>query len=244
MSDIVLYGLGASLELNVTGEGAETMVHDLRRLWARCIKPAPVEVEAVPLSVTATSTPAEQLTSLTQHITRRLLEAQVGRVLLLHAGAVCHPVTGASIIYVAPGGTGKTTLSARLATRMGYLTDETVALTSDGRILRYPKPLSVCVDGSGKMEISPDDAGLMMHHPSPVAASMVLLDRGDHDTALQELDLIDALIGIGPEASSLNRLPRPLHRLADAHAAFGPIRRARYRESSELADLIFAEFGC
>lgn len=50
---------------------------------------------------------------------------------------------GASLVYVAPGSTGKTTLSQLLGQRFGYLTDETVGIADDGTIFPYPKPLSV-----------------------------------------------------------------------------------------------------
>lgn len=68
----------------------------------------------------------------TQDITRALIAAQIGTLLMLHAGAVSDPVTGRSLVYVAAGGTGKTTLTRRLGQRFGYLTDETVGIDKAG----------------------------------------------------------------------------------------------------------------
>lgn len=40
-----------------------------------------------------------------------LISTQTGRLLMFHAGAVAHPVIGRSLVFIAEGGTGKTTLA-------------------------------------------------------------------------------------------------------------------------------------
>jgi len=54
---------------------------------------------------------------------------------MLHAGGLCNPETGASVVYVAPSRTGKTTLTLSLSGRFGYLSDETIALDEQLHIL-------------------------------------------------------------------------------------------------------------
>ena len=47
---------------------------------------------------------------LTQAVTRAAIDAQAGRLVMLHAAGIQHPTTGAMVALVGPGGTGKTTL--------------------------------------------------------------------------------------------------------------------------------------
>ena len=182
---------------------------------------------------------AKRLMTTTQDITRALIRSQRGRLLMLHAGAVSHPETGESLVYVAPGGTGKTTLSRLLGRSFGYLTDETVGLDATGTILPYPKPLSVRADQPGlKHEVSPDALGLLPAPAQPRVARVVLLDRrvDAHEAEVEEVGFMDALFALTEQSSSLPMLDRPLHRLADAHryrgaSAARPIRRSRGRRA-------------
>ncbi|HSN43614.1 MAG TPA: ATP-binding protein [Propionibacteriaceae bacterium] len=113
-----------------------------------------------------------------------MIQAQVGNLLMLHAGALCDLGSGASVVFVAPGGTGKTTLARTLGVRFGYLTGETVGIDRNGRVHPYPKPLSIRTGASmsHKREVSPDDLGLGYAHPDPYVARVVLLSRSnDHE---------------------------------------------------------------
>jgi hypothetical protein len=183
----------------------------------------------------------------TQRVTRALIAAQAGRLLMVHAGAVSHPVTGASLVYVAPGGTGKTTLSRRLGQSFGYLTDETVGMDADGRILPYPKPLSVRRESQPgvKDELSPDALGLLAAPPTPVASRVVLLARdADATTAeVEEVPFMDAVFALTEQSSSLSALPRPLHRMAELVDRAGPVLRLRYAEAADLDGTLFSLLG-
>ncbi len=179
----------------------------------------------------------------TQAVTRAFIAAQTGRLLMFHAGACAHPDTGATVVYVAPGGTGKTTLSRVLGRTLGYLTDETVGITPDGGIRPYPKPLSIRArDPSGpKLETSPDELDLRTAPAGPWLRRIVLLDRRDDHTEsprTETLDLADAIIALAPETSALSSLDRPLHLLADLVAATGPVLRCTYREAEQLAPVL------
>ncbi len=175
---------------------------------------------------------AHQLMVTTQSVTRALITAQVGRLLMLHAGAVSHPTTGATLVYVAPGGTGKTTLSRLLGQRFGYVTDETVGIDEGLNILPYPKPLSIRPpEGGTKDEVSPDRLGLSAVAAAPHATRLVLLGRHtSHGSApeIEELTLMDALFALVEQTSSLTAARAP------ATAAGRPDRAVRASASRAL----------
>ena len=160
---------------------------------------------------------------------------------MMHAGAVSHPDTGASLVFVAPSGTGKTTLDRLLGRSYGFLTDETVGIDAAGRIHPYPKPLSlVPADGGAKRETSPDDLGLHYAHPSPTVARIILLNRPAGFSGAprtEELGTLDAISALVPETSALNRLPSPLHTVAALLDRTGPVLRYSYGEAEDLAPI-------
>ena len=180
-------------------------------------------------------------------ITLRLITAQTGRLLMLHAGAVTHPKTGDALVFIAPSGTGKTTLAQALGTHFGYVTDETVGIDPhSGQIYPYPKPLSIITgSGSAKTETSPDALGLLPHHHAPRLAKVVLLDRQANATSaiLEPLDVLRALEAIVPQTSALNRLPRPLNTLAELLEASGGAHRLTYGEASQTLPVLLRLMG-
>ncbi|WP_404381893.1 hypothetical protein LL946_14645 [Knoellia locipacati] len=238
-----LHGLGAVVEVTCTGDAGAELFAAMRRPWSRClVEPALPPVGAPPLVLRLDD--VAQLTKTlmlaTQDVTRALIGARAGELLMFHAGAVSDPTTGRSVVYVARGGTGKTTLSRLLGQRLGYLTDETVGIDSSGVIHPYPKPLSVrrADEPTLKDELSPDELGLL---PAPASARLgriVLLERSaDTDTAtLEELDFMDALFGLAEQSSALPALPRPLHRLAEVIDEVGPLSTLRYGEAGQAAE--------
>lgn len=231
------------LRVRVEGTSASVLEAELPTRWARCLgEPDPAAVTAPDLVLTLDdpATLASTLQASTQRITRSLITAQAGRLLMLHAGAVSHPATGASLVFVAPGGTGKTTLARVLGSRLGYLTDETVGIDRAGRIHAYPKPLSV-KQGSGapKDEIGPDTLGLGQAHPAPWVAQVVLLTRkgGPATPDVEELDPLSAVAAMAPESSSLSSLRQPLGWVRELIRATAPVQRWRYSEASTLEPL-------
>lgn len=209
---------------------------------------AGAEAEAEPVTVRASTAPVEsRLQGLTQQVTRALIAAQTGRLLMFHAGAVSHPGTGESLVFVAPGGTGKTTLARALGARYGYLTDETVGIEpGTWRIHPYEKPLSLRTGEPHKAEVSPDEMGLVSAHDQPRVARVILLRRPtDHATGpdVEELGLLDAVAALLPETSGLVRLERPLHVVAELLEHTGPVLRVSYAEAEELLPLVAELIG-
>jgi len=253
---VELHALGARVRVDLHG-AAPVLVEEFHRVWRRCLTPLPRSAEPTGIDAGTIDMAAEvarispeasrdvaarALTRSTQRITAALIAAQAGRLLMLHAGALCHPDTGASVVYVAPGGTGKTTLSRALGREFAYLTDETVGITEDRRILPYPRPLTLRRPSGGraKIEHAPDDLGLLAPRADPWVAGVVLIRRDPSvvGVSVEPLDPGEALLLLAPEASSLARLERPLHRLAELGQATGGFRLVRYAEAADLAGLV------
>lgn len=187
------------------------------------------------------------MTAATQTITGRFIAKQTGRILMFHAGAVAHPTTNRAVVYVAAGGTGKTTLTRLLGSRYRYLTDETVGIDAEHQVLPYPKPLSIRVPNKRyKKEASPDELGLLpADGPAPVAR-ILLLDRSDSYPAIPRVettDLFDAVMSVVPQTSALSRLDRGLHQLSALIQATEGVLTVRYREAASLQPLIAELIG-
>lgn len=243
-----------------------TFVEAFERAWHLCLVDAPREgLGGAPLAEpvvadatdggTSTSDWRSELTGLTQRVTQAAIAAQAGRVLMFHAGALSHPETGASIVFVAPGGTGKTTLARTLGPRWAYLTDETVAVADGGEILPYPKPLSVRTNVPGaKEEFAPGDLGLRAVSVQPWVAGIVTLHRVDYRSTdemtstralphCEAVELLDAIVELTPETSSLARLSKPLARLDQLLGETGGLTRVTYREANSLHAIVETVLG-
>lgn len=241
-SGLWINALDSSVEVRFA-EGAQPLADAAARVWSRCLGEPRDAHPTQPLDVSSPDDDTDvalkvALQHLTQAVTLRLIASQVGRLLMLHAGAVSHPLTGESLVFVAPAGTGKTTLTCLLARTYGYLTDETVGIDASGRIYPYPKPLSLRLPGGGpKHETSPDDLGLRVAHHSPAVRRIILLDRSPQHVGqpiLERLGVLDAIQEILPQTSSLGKLPRPLQMLAGLAEELGPVLRCSYAESDDL----------
>lgn len=235
-----LFGLGVRSRVRAEGERAHELADAVRAAWSRCLTPRGGELDGgdfvlewtdgtdgAERSTRTTPTGATRLAmadlpallqQFTQAVTTAAITAQTGRLLMLHAGAVTDPGTGAALAYIAPGGTGKTTLSRVLGRTHGYVTDETVGIAADGSLVPYEKPLSVRPHpwAGVKHETSPDALGLARVHPDAHIGRLALLRREDDLTApvLEEVSTLDAIVLLAPESSSLSALPRPLQHVA------------------------------
>ncbi len=191
---------------------------------------------------------ARVLQSLTQLVTREAILSRAGSMTMLHASALCDQQSGATIAMVAPGGTGKTTLARTLGRGRGYVTDETVAIAADRSIAPYCKPLSLRRVGTNqpKDEVAPQSLGLLPPAVPPWLAGMVLLRRdlpdGD-ELIVEDIELLDALVLLAPETSSLAALERPLHRLADLVESVGGLRRVRYHDAVDVEPVVREVLG-
>lgn len=181
------------------------------------------------------------LTSLTQAVTRAAIAEQGGRLLMFHAGALSNLETGATVAYVAAGGTGKTTITTTLGRRRGYISDETVAVTRAGEVQPYPKPLSVRRNGGGKDEVPPGALGLRSAKRAPWLSGLYAVRRDPHHTGpatARQVALLDAIALLSPETSALAALPEPLRSMRDVLERVGGLVQVTYREATQLEDLL------
>jgi hypothetical protein len=177
-------------------------------------------------------------------LTTASISRRTGDCLMLHAAGLAAP-DGAVVALVAPSGTGKTTAARTLGHRLGYVSDETVAIEHDLAVRAYAKPLSVVVDPrrpTVKHERSPDDLGLL-HAPDALRlAATVVLERDPDlvEPVLEPLGLVEAAGLALPQTSAVAKLDRPLERLARALTAGHGPWRLRYAEVDACADLVAA----
>lgn len=209
--------------------------------WSRCLVERPVPGE-VRLPIDRGRAPMGSLTyTLASTITRRAIEAAVGRFVMFHACGLVDDA-GRTAVLVAPSGTGKTTAAATLAREnFGYLTDEAVAVSENGTLLPYPKPLSVVQDGGGKAQFGPDELGLSPSPAEPRLGALVLLNRvqgTDTEPDLERVPLIDGVLELLSQTSALPSLDRPLRRLLEVVDHCGGVYRLTYSEIAQAATSI------
>lgn len=244
--------LGAEAHVRCGGREADLLVREVRRAWERCLvapdaEPAEPEL-SLDLRLETDDDAAVRVVvdGLTTQLTRDALALRVGELWLLHACAVADPGTGATIVLVAPSGTGKTTAARTLGQRWSYLTDETAAIDAEGRLTPYPKPLSLLVDGRRpKDQLSPSELGLLPAVEDPRLAAIALLDR-DPDVVgveVSEVPMVEGLALLAEQTSSLHLLPRPLHHVAGIVGRVGGLRRLRYAEAADLHDVVAELLG-
>ena len=146
-------------------------------------RPAP---DPLVFTLTSTDDIEHLLDQLSSRATLAGIEARSGELLMLHAAGLADPHSGRVVACVAPSGTGKTTLSRAAAGKLLYVTDETVAVTRSGAIVRYPKPLSVKQDGARwapKSQHHPHTFGLEIAGSSGLTLGAVVLLTRDRNTS-------------------------------------------------------------
>lgn len=210
--------------------------HLIERAWQRCLAPSGARAEQRVQWRGPDNATGMHL--LSQDVTRTAIDARAGQSLMLHAAAVANPQSGAALAVAGASGAGKTTWVQAHGRNRRYLSDETVLISSDLRIVGIPKPLSLGHRGL-KEQVAPDEFGLQKAHGTEFLAGLWILDRDGTETArLEDVDLLDALPLLAEQASYLNALPQPLHQLAAVVSGCGGLKRARYREASDLSDLV------
>lgn len=179
------------------------------------------------------------LESLSTLVTLTAIGARAGEAMLFHAAGLSDPSSGRTLALVAPSGTGKTTAAQRLGQRLGYLSDETVAVERDLTVTPHPKPLSIIRTGRPfKEQVSPDDLGLGPTSPGVLSRVVLLKRDGGDSLRLEDVPLVTSLSELASHTSYLSRVPMPLHRLADVLERTGGLVRARYGEVAQLDPLV------
>jgi len=241
--------LGVVVRVLVPGPKARAAVE---RAWRQCLA-EPGGPIAATVTFPGPGDDSDEMVSrrmqvLTQQVTGAAIRERAGSLLMFHAGALCNQRTGATVAVVAPGGTGKTTAVRVLGRGRGYVTDETVGMEPDGSIVPYAKPLSVRRPDAPmvKDEIAPQDLGLELPRVDPWIAALVVLRRDlrpRDPVQVERVDLLDALVGLAPETSSLAALERPLHTLSTVVERVGGLRTVRYHDAHDLEPVVAKLLG-
>jgi hypothetical protein len=178
---------------------------------------------------------------LATNVTMRLIGRLAGTHVMLHAAGLSTE-DGRVLVLVGMSGAGKTTAAARLCLDgFGYVTDELVAMTPEGTVTAYPKPLSVveATAGHAKHQYGPDRLGL---RPAPEELSsgpFVLIERRPDAAVpvLEEVPIVEALLELLPHTSSIIYLSHPLQvlcRLLEEGGAY----RLTYAEIDNARSLL------
>lgn len=236
-SDEVIEAFGARWTFD-TSRLDPVAAERLRALWSACRVPGadPGDAGVEPFVVTDPDPYA-----VSRAVTLASLARRRGTAVLLHAAGFERE--GRAVALVGQSGAGKSTAALTLGREFGYLSDETIAVESDGSISPYPKPVSVITDPSApwdKHEESPDEVGLRKASGTAYLEVVVVLERDPaHATPeLVELPLVDALLAIIPQSSSLPAIDRPLDRLAELASRSGGPYALRYSEIGACVDLV------
>jgi hypothetical protein len=221
-----------------------TLRAKLAREWSRCVVHKPDSRTAHPLVINEAPTVEATGYSLASRLTGIGIRALRGQRVILHAAGLAAD-DGSVLALVAPSGQGKTTAAVRLAQQgLGYVTDETVAVDAKGSIVQYPKPLSFVDDGAvggPKTQHSPDDLGMKVPPPDLRLARLVLINRVPGHAGspvLERKPLVDGLLDIIPQSSSLARLETPLQTLCRLADLAGGIHQLTYSEIDDAIPLL------
>ncbi|WP_449372155.1 hypothetical protein [Arthrobacter psychrolactophilus] len=179
-----------------------------RVAWSRCLTETPkTAIGEVTRNPGDFDRANENLTSA---ITLRAIETLAGEFMMFHAYGLADPVTGATVTFIAPSGTWKTTVARTLGTQWGYVSDETITVRPDLSIVAYPKPLSVkqAEPQSPKLQEGPDSFGLGIAPSDPVLRRITLLGRSTNVTevSLETVPLAEAILELTPQLSALSRI--------------------------------------
>ena len=166
---------------------------------------------------------------------------------MLHGAGLTSPNRN-TLAFIAPSGTGKSTLVRRLGAHFGYVTDELVAVDQQGIVHPYPKPVSCVLPGvpRRKRDVSPSDFGLTSVANTTTMSGIILLERDRQVTnpRLEPVPLREALRAAVPQTSALWSAPWMLRSLVRYLSFAGTPRKLVYSEADScgsLLDELFSE---
>lgn len=234
---LLVSALGATIAVDFNDDADPDTIAAARACWSGAVTEHAVADRTVTLPRGEQAPVLERLSVM---VTLAALEANRGSELMFHAGAVAAD-SGNVVAYVGPSGRGKTTLSRALGTTFGYVSDESVAVNLERRVLPYRKPLSIVQPDAPKAQLSPADAGL--RDLPPAALTMVALLLLERDTEHGEPRITpvhpaDAIPLLVTQMSYLADLDRPLVELCTLLETVGGVRQLSYREAESVVPLV------
>lgn len=219
------FGVRVLVKLEAPGDAPEGLAHQLMdRLlapWSDSPSPAKTDdkLQVVNLGIVFEDDFERVHSTLSNQVTLSALKSNAGKALMFHAGGIARE-DGHVAIIVGPSGSGKTTTLCQLGRHYGYVSDETIAIMSDGALLPYRKPLSIISRGHDhKLQVSPSQLGLL---PLPEASlklgGIAILTRASGAGAkstVTPMEFSSGLIAVIEQSSYLSELDQPLTRIAE-----------------------------
>jgi len=242
-------GVRVAADLSVARVAGEE-VAAIRTGWSRArVNGHRVDATVPPALLASQPSPARLAAALTTAVTLAAIDARAGELVMLHAAGVADPATGATVALVGPSGRGKTTASRALARHWGYVSDETVGVDPVTlAVVPHPKPLSVkasaqpeATRGAPKVQVGPDEAGLLPAPDHCRLVRVVLLDRTPDHTGPPTVAPVAVTRAVGEltaELSHLRHWETPLATVAGLLTATGGALRVRYAEAADLVPLL------
>ena len=184
------------------------------------------------------------LQDLTSRITVAMIEQLVGSGVMLHSAVIGDPESKRALALVGVSGSGKTTASRFLGSKLAYLTDETAVISDEGFVTPYPKPLSVIVDPNApKEQQNPVEAGLNVVDPENRGYKLtriVLISRDEQakEPRLERVPLHEALVFLSEQSSGLAKHPEGVVSLAKLVERCGGVWRLVYSEVEDTLPLV------
>lgn len=184
------------------------------------------------------------LQDLTSRITVAMIEQLVGSGVMLHSAVIGDPESKRALALVGVSGSGKTTASRFLGSKLAYLTDETAIISDECFVTPYPKPLSVIVDPNApKEQQNPVEAGLNVVAPEDRGYKLtriVLISRDEQvkEPRLERVPLHEALVFLSEQSSGLAKHPEGVVSLAKLVERCGGVWRLVYSEVEDTLPLV------
>lgn len=236
--DIMVDVMGKAVRISGAAEGEADLVSRVLAAWSgSSTNTSDADLE---LALTPASSVDLTLEQLSSAVTLTVLKEHAGRLLTFHAAGLALE-DGRVVAFVGPSGRGKTTLSRTLGKSYGYVSDETVAVDEDRTVYPYRKPLSLVQEGGPKKQVAPRDAGLKDLPGGPLSlTALVLLDRvdGSEEATVDQVSLLDGMLGLLPEMSYMSSFEDPLVRLATLCEQLGGVKRLTYSDVAQLGGLV------
>lgn len=206
---------------------AVQMINRLANAWVDSPEPDgdPTEPLMIDLGEVCEERFEQIHSTMSTQVTLAALKSHAGRALMFHAGGIALE-DGRVAAIVGPSGMGKTTTLRELGRYYGYVSDETIAITADGVVLPYRKPLSVIAEGHAhKLQIPPSRLNLMPLPEKPLRlGGIIILKRATEGITASTVTPMGFAAGIAmvvEQSSYLIDLEQPLTRVSEVAAKVG-----------------------
>ena len=176
----------------------------------------------------------------------------------VHSGVVSGP--GGVLAFPAASGAGKSTITAAcLMAGFEYLSDEALILTDDGRVVPYPKPLSLSAEtrrllglgnsvwpeaGLEEVAMTPVELGASVGPGGSELRHVLILERGTGpSTTLIRQPSADTVTVLLRYSFNHYLRPEAAYRLACRVAARSEVWRLKLGHPAEAAELILTRLA-